>query len=434
VKKIIIITYYWPPAAGPGVQRFLKIAKYLPQFGWKPYVITVKDGTYSSTDESLANDIPKEVEVFKTKTKEPFKIYEKLTGNKGGSKTVGMINMNPSKSPIKKLSLYIRANCFIPDPRKGWVKYAVKQASELIEKEGIDTVITTSPPHSTHLIGLKLKKKYGIHWIADFRDPWTNLYFNKMLPRSKRTIRKDRKLETEVVKNADFLTVVSNGLKEEFIDRNKNIEIIYNGFDEDDIPETQSLTKEQNFTLSYVGNFKPNQNIESVWQAISELSNENSDFKKHFRISFTGNTDDGVHEYIKKHHLSDNVVFKGYVKHHEATEIMSASDMLLFVIPNATNNHLIITGKLFEYLATQNPMLSVGPVNGNAAAIIEEAQRDKIIDYNDIENIKTLLLTSFNRWQSGNTKFKHDKGNLEAYSRKELTRKLAKKLNEFDGN
>ncbi len=314
------------------------------------------------------------------------------------------------------------------------MKYAVEQASELIEKEGIDTVITTSPPHSTHLTGLKLKKKHGIHWIADFRDPWTNLFFNKMLPRSKRTIRKDRKLETEVVKNADLLTVVSNGLKEEFIDRNKNIEIIYNGFDEDDIPKNQSLTKEQNFTLSYVGNFMPNQNIERIWQAISELCVENKDFKKCFRISFTGNADDGVHEYIKKYHLSDNVVFNGYVKHHEATEIMSSSDMLLFVIPKAENNNLIITGKLFEYLATQNPMLSVGPVNGDAAAIIKEAQRDVIIDFDDIENIKALLFKYFMLWQSRKTKFKHEKGNLEAYSRKELTRKLVEKLNRFDGN
>jgi glycosyltransferase involved in cell wall biosynthesis len=434
VKKILIITYYWPPAAGPGVQRFLKTAKFLPEFGWKPYILTVKDGTYSSTDDSLENDIPEEAEVFKTKTKEPFKIYEKITGNKGSSKSVGMINLNNSKNPIKKLSLFIRANCFIPDPRKGWKKYAVKKAAELIKKEDISIVITTSPPHSTHLIGLSLQEKYNIKWIADFRDPWTNLYFNKMLPRTKRTIKKDKALENKVVSKADYITVISKGLQKEFKDRNSNIGLIYNGFDEDDIPKKINLNKDKCFKIAYVGNFKPNQNISAFWQAISELMQENHSLQDIIRIEFTGNTDNRVNAFVEKYQLEKNVIFNNYVKHHEATQIMSNSDLLLFVVPKAENNKLIITGKLFEYLATRNPILSIGPVDGNASSIINEAKRDKMLDYENLEAIKNTIKKYIDIWHQEPKKFKHNDDDIMNYSRKVLTKKLAEIFNKLYEN
>jgi glycosyltransferase involved in cell wall biosynthesis len=434
VKKILIITYYWPPAAGPGVQRFLKTAKFLPEFGWKPYILTVKDGTYSSTDDSLENDIPEEAEVFKTKTKEPFKIYEKITGNKGSSKSVGMINLNNSKNPIKKLSLFIRANCFIPDPRKGWKKYAVEKAAELIKKEDISIVITTSPPHSTHLIGLSLQEKYNIKWIADFRDPWTNLYFNKMLPRTKRTIIKDKALENKVVSKADYITVISKGLQKEFKDRNSNIGLIYNGFDEDDIPKKINLNKDKCFKIAYVGNFKPNQNISAFWQAISELMQENHSLQDIIRIEFTGNTDNRVNAFVEKYQLEKNVTFNDYVKHHEATQIMSNSDLLLFVVPKAENNKLIITGKLFEYLATRNPILSIGPVDGNASSIINEAERDKMLDYGNVQAIKNTIKKYIDIWHQEPKKFKHNDDDIMNYSRKVLTKKLAEIFNRLYEN
>lgn len=434
MKKILIITYYWPPAAGPGVQRFLKTAKFLPEFGWKPYILTVKDGTYSSTDDSLENDIPEEAEVFKTKTKEPFKIYEKITGNKGSSKSVGMINLNNSKNPIKKLSLFIRANCFIPDPRKGWKKYAVEKAAELIKKEDISIVITTSPPHSTHLIGLSLQEKYNIKWIADFRDPWTNLYFNKMLPRTKRTIKKDKALENKVVSKADYITVISKGLQKEFKDRNSNIGLIYNGFDEDDIPKKINLNKDKCFKIAYVGNFKPNQNISAFWQAISELMQENHSLQDIIRIEFTGNTDNRVNAFVEKYQLEKNVIFNNYVKHHEATQIMSNSDLLLFVVPKAENNKLIITGKLFEYLATRNPILSIGPVEGDASSIIDEAKRDKMLDYENLEAIKNTIKKYIDIWHQEPKKFKHNDVDIMNYSRKVLTKKLAEIFNRLYEN
>lgn len=429
MKKVLILTYYWPPAAGPGVQRFLKMSKFLPEFGWKPYVITVKNGTYSSTDESLINDIPGEVEVYKTNTLEPFKVYEMLTGNKGSSKAVGGINLEGKQSFIKKLSLFVRANFFIPDSRKGWGKYAYKKAVEVIKKEGIDIVISTGPPHSTHLTALKLKEKHNINWVADLRDPWTNVYYNKLFPRTKLTEKKDKALEKKVSENADLISVVSNGLKEEFGKYNDNIKVLYNGFDTEDIEKNTNFKKNKKFTLSYIGNFKPNQNVVGLWNALGDICKENSNFKKDLKISLTGNADSSIIESIKDNKLNDNLEENGYVSHKKATELMNKADLLLFIIPQAENNKLIITGKLFEYIACQSPILSIGPVNGNASNILSEANRLKMSDYKDYDKIKNDIINQYKKWLESDKIIKHKEDNFMQFSRKEITKQLANQLN-----
>jgi len=204
-KKALIFTYYWPPSSGPGVQRFLKFCKFLPEFDWEPIVVTPANGSYPYTDDSLLKDVSEYVKVYKTKTLEPFAIFNMLQGKKGKSVPVALIGLQDSPSIFQKLSKYIRANCFIPDARVGWKKYAIKEGSRIIQNEKIDVIITTSPPHSTHLVGLELQKKHNIPWLADFRDPWTNIYFNRKLPRTARTKAKDKALEDKVVKHADQL-------------------------------------------------------------------------------------------------------------------------------------------------------------------------------------------------------------------------------------
>ena len=282
-KKALVITYYWPPAAGPGVQRFLKFCKYFKDFGWDPIVLTVENGSYSSTDSSLAKDIPQNTRVFKTKSFEPFQVYNRLRGEKGKTVPVSLIGIKEDKRYIQRLSLFIRANFFIPDARKGWRPFAVKKARKIINEIGIDAIITTGPPQSTHLIGLDLKKEFGIPWVADFRDPWTNVYYNRFFPRTKKTENKDRKLENAVLETCDAITVVSNGLANEFRDRASRVEIIYNGFDHADIPAQEEFATEK-FTLEYIGNLKPNQNVEALYEAIGELVNENPDFSNDFRF------------------------------------------------------------------------------------------------------------------------------------------------------
>ena len=427
-RKVLILTYYWPPASGPGVQRFLKISKYISDFGWQPVILTVENTSSSSVDHSLGDDV-ESLQVFKTKTFEPFEVYNRLSGKKGKQVGTGLIGFENNKGLFKKITLFIRANFFIPDARKGWSRFAIKEANRIIEENKIEALITTGPPHSVHLIGLKLKKKFGLPLIADFRDPWTTIFYNTFFPRTKRTKIKDQKLEDSVLMNADVVTVVSNGLLEEFKDRAKNVEVVYNGFDPADIPEIIP-EKTEKFRLSYVGNFKPNQNIKAFWEAISELKSEIPEFSTNFKVSLTGNLNSGLFELIDKYDLKDIVETNSYVSHSDAVKLMVNSGMLLFIIPNTESNHLIITGKLFEYIASGSPILSVGPVNGNASEILNNSGRDKMMDYSEKDKIKEQIKSYYSLWLDNSGKlFKHPETDNQKFSRKHQANQFADQLN-----
>ena len=430
MNKVLIITYYWPPASNPGVQRSLKFCKYLHEFGWKPYILTVKNGNPQSYDKSLLKDIPEGINVYRTKPREPFELYNRLTCKTGKSIFVGPVAME-STSLIKRLSMYIRANLFIPDARKGWNKFAKKAAKRIIKQEGIDAIVTTGPPHSTHLTGLYLKKRIGIPWLADLRDPWTNIYYNEYFPRTKKTCKKDKKLENEVLQTADHVTVVSPGLKKEFGARANDISVIYNGFDETDVFEKKQ-SKTNRFTLAFIGNFLPTENISNIWKAIAELKSEVMGFADYFRLCLTGNIDSGVIDALEKYTIADLAIVQSYVDHNEATKKMAAANMLLFIVPRTKNNKPIITGKLFEYIASRTPILSVGPLNGDASKILEETGRDKMAPFNGKNAIKMTLLKYYKKWLSSKHQvYKHEKADIGDYTRRVLTKRLSEILEEI---
>lgn len=432
MKKVLIITYYWPPASGPGVQRFLKMSRYLPDYGWKPYILTVKNGTYPSYDESLLDDVPAQTRVIRTKTFEPYKVLNALTGKKKNSFSVGLIGFDARKSLFKRFSLYLRANFFIPDARRGWKPYAYKAARQIIQKEQIDVVITTGPPHSTHLTGLKLKKNAGIPWLADLRDPWVNVYYNKFFPRSKRTQHKDQALETKIVSTADMVTVVSDGLKAEFENRARDILTVFNGFDASDMPKHTVSDPVEKFTLSYIGNFKPNQNVEALWTALASLKNERQDFAEDFQLQLTGNIDPNVLESLKNVGLDKNLKIQSFIPHQQATQMMARSSLLLFIVPQSDNNDLIITGKLFEYVATNVPVLSVGPLEGDASKILQTVGRDPMHSYKDVTGFKEQLIRYYEHWKkSGKVAYRHSKTDISAFTRQHQTKKLSEALNKL---
>jgi len=433
MKSVLILTYYWPPAGGPGVQRWLKFVKYLEEFDLKPIILTVEDGTYSAHDDALINEIPDGLEVYKTKSRDPFRFYNMLKGKKDGSVSVALINIDSKKSVVDRLSMYIRSNFFIPDARKGWIPYACKEALKIIEKQNIDLIVTTGPPHSTHLCGLQIKKKTGLKWLADLRDPWTTVYYNDMLPRTAKTQRKDKQLEDAVLSRADAVTVVSPGMQEEFSDRNTNVHVVMNGFDMADMSSGEDdLQADAKFRLTYTGNFKPNQHVPFIWDGICELIDEDSDFANDLRLCFVGNLDASVPEYFQGKGKKGNLEIASYVPHAEVTSLMSASDLLLFVVPQSRNNKLIITGKLFEYLASGTPILSVGPTNGDAASILEDTGREKMLDYHDKEKFKQQLLRMYKAWQQGGKSLVQlEIKMLEKYSRKASAEKMASILHDL---
>jgi len=436
MKKVLIITYYWPPASGPGVQRQLKFCKYLVKHGWQPIIVTVENGSFPMTDETLLEDVPNEIQVIRTKTLEPYGIYNKLRGKKGKSIEVGLVKGKNGGDWKSKLANYIRSNYFVPDARKGWNRYAYKAAARILkENNDIKAVVTSGPPHSSHLIGEKLKRKLQINWLADLRDPWTTIHYEAMLLRTDRSKAKNEAMEKLVLTSSDETVVVSDGMKDYFSDKYgvKNISVIPNGFDAEDLPSAQEKTPSETFDLCYVGNFKVNQNVNSLWIAIQELVEENPSFKKFFRLKVTGVLNAKIHESIQEYNLEDNLEVSPFVKHHEAVKLMFKANMLLLPIPDAENNKLILTGKIFEYLASQNPILGIGPVDGNAAQLLDTCQRDKMFDYSNKDGMKTFIAREFDYWLQNNnvSRSMNDATYLE-YSRDNLTLKLIGLLNSLN--
>jgi glycosyltransferase involved in cell wall biosynthesis len=433
-RRVLLLTYYWPPAGGPGVQRFLKFARYLRDFGWEPIVITPADGAYPYRDESLLNDVPEGLRVIRTGTREPFALYNRLTGKKGKEVPVAMVGFKDSRSPVQRLAKWVRANFFIPDARVGWKPYAVKAALQEIARgqragadpgERICGFITTGPPHSTHLAGLELKQKTGLPWIADFRDPWTTVYYNAFFPRSARTRRVDQRMEDQVLASADHVVVVSEGMAEEFRSRSQALSVLYNGFDERDMFQG-ALEASEHFRLAHVGNMKPNQQVPALWQAIAECIASDPGFARDFRLRFTGSLDPGVATAIREAGLEPCLEHEPFVEHQEATLRMAQAGLLLFVIPDAANNRRIITGKIFEYLASNTRMLAIGPADGDAAGILQQAGRGSMLGYHDQAGMVLQLRRAYADWLAGaKMPLSEPGGDYLRFSRRSLTGQLA---------
>lgn len=421
MKRVLIFTYYFPPAGGIAVQRFLKFAKYLPEFGWEPIIITVANGSYPYYDESLLKELSPDLRVYRTDTFEPFELYNLLTGKKGKLMPVVAVGGQQKKSFFKSLTEYIRANFFVPDARKGWKPYAIKQAEAILSQEKIDAIITTGPPHSTHLIGLALKQKYGIKWIADFRDPWTKIFSNQFLPRTKSTIEKDKALEASVLAHADLVSVISPGMKVEFEQQAKAIATIFNGYDESDFSETPNKIAEK-FIIRYVGNLMASENCEVLWPILSQYKND-------IQIELIGRTDEAVKESIAQAGLDECVSCLPFVDHKVAVKLMQEASLLLFVIPNVADNKLILTGKLFEYLAARTNLLSIGPIDGNAAAILQECGREVMIDYKDQMLIQSQVKKAINEFKASGKAKVYTNLIHEQFTRKNQTKLLVERLN-----
>lgn len=426
-KKVLFITYYWPPSGGSGVQRPLKFVKYLRHFGWEPIVYTVSNGEYPAIDESLESDIPSGLTVIKRKIWEPYSIYKLITGKKKEYKiTPDAFTDQSISSWKKKLAIFIRSNFFIPDPRIFWVRPSVRFLKKYLKQNKVDAIISTGPPHSMHLIARKLKKKMNIPWIADFRDPWTTIDYAVHYSQLKCVANINSALEKKVIRDADILVTVSSSCKKSLqkID-SRPIEVITNGFDEEDILPAR-LQLDKKFSLVYVGVMNYYRNHSIFWQAIDDLIKEDSLFAHDISIKLYGKIDQSVNASIQKYNLQKYVDYKGYVDHREAIRVQSTAQVLYLSITHVPDNAGIVTGKLFEYLAAGRPILCIGSPFGDAAWIIKDAMAGYTVDFFDKENLKNTIRHFYTLYRK--QELKVEPSNLEKYSRKTLTQNLAQLL------
>jgi glycosyltransferase involved in cell wall biosynthesis len=372
-KKVLIITYDWPPAGGPGVQRVLKFVKYLPQFGWEPIVLTVANGEYPAIDHSLENDIPEGIKVYKTKTIEPFGIFKFLSGKKKKENIDTFILDKKSKSFSSSFFSFIRSNIFLPDARVGWLPLATKKAKKIIKDHNISIILTSSPPHSVQLIGLKLKSELGATWVADFRDPWIDAFWEKGEKRLNWVKNKLSYYEKEVFRNANLLITVTKSFKRNFEKKYPNSNIVYlpNGYDSSDF---KSIEKKINdvFIIRYFGSIAASQIPHNL------LSVLKSEKPSEVILELYGNFDQSILELANK---IDVIQIMDYLPHNLITTKMQTADLLLLLIPSSRGD--IIPGKLFEYIGSGTKILSVGP-KGDAAEIIENYQLGYCFDFNEV--------------------------------------------------
>lgn len=416
--KVLIITYYWPPSGGSGVQRWLKFVKYLRNFNVEPVVYTVDNAKYESIDETLENQVPISVEIIKKSIKEPNNFFSYFA-RKSKKTSAGFLDANPSL--IGKLMQYIRANFFIPDARKFWVKPSVQFLSKYLSKNKIDLIITTGPPHSLHLIGLKLKQLFAIKWIADFRDPWTDIDYFHQLPLTNKSIQKHQCLESEVVSSADCVLVVGKTMKEKYLKFNKNIEVITNGYD--DFEDNTKVELDSKFSLVHIGMMNADRNPIILWKVLSELMNENKEFAEDLQIKFVGKLAHEVFESIKNHNLNSTIEFISYLPHNEVVSFQQSAQVLLLAVNKVPNASGIITGKVFEYLQAKRPILAIAPVRGELAEIIDETNAGKVVDFEDEATLKMNIVEMYKAYK--NQKLIVNSSRTEKYHRKNLTRQLA---------
>ena len=421
-KRVLIITYYWPPSGGSGVQRWLKFAKYLPEAGWEPVIFTPENPDFDLKDPSLEKEIPKELEVIKFPIWEPYQLFSKV---KGKTKShPGRLMEQKEKGFLEKTAIWMRANLLVPDPRIFWVKPAVKFLTDLVKSGQFQAVITTGPPHSMHLIGLELKKMTGLPWIADFRDPWSQLEFLDTLPRTSWIRKKHEKLEQHVLKEANTVMTISPTFQKDLEKlAHRKIQLLTNGYDPADIPADFSPKQKEKDKLHLVYSGI----IDAIRNPIPLLEAMKAEFsvsEVQVEMTFVGNVSEAIRALVSEDlWLKERIHFAGYVTHQEVFRYYAKADALVLILTDTKNAKGNIPGKLFEYLATGVPVLALGDPQGDSAQILKASGAGEVISHVDFEGIQKRLRDLMN-----SDFMKSESSNLEKYSRRSLSFQLAKIL------
>ncbi|HRI79786.1 MAG TPA: glycosyltransferase family 4 protein [Cyclobacteriaceae bacterium] len=427
LKRVLIITYYWPPSGGSGVQRWLKFVKYLPQFGWEPIVFTPENPSFEVRDDSLLNDVPAVAEIIHFPIWEPYKLFN-FIASVFGKKKINQVDVvsTGKKSFFQKITGWIRGNLFIPDARIFWVKPSVTILTDLIQSNKVNTIITTGPPHSLHLIGLKLKKKNpSLSWIADMRDPWSEWDLLDTLSLSQWARRRHQKLEKAVLTSADkVITIAPYHVKRFEALGGKKVELITNGYDEEDFKDIQRIRTEK-FTIRHIGMVDELRDPRPFMNAVRTLAGD-PEFQRQTKIEFIGSVNSAFIEFVKEDALlSQMVVFTKTVPHAELLKLYGGTDIQLLILAHTALAPGNLPGKFFEYLASGNFILGIGPENGDAAEILKQSNAGEMIERNNDSRTQSLLLKRFELWKKGMGAEIRD---VSPFARKALTQQLVNML------
>jgi len=402
MKKVLIIAYYWPPSGGSGVQRWLKFTKYLPEFGWKPIIYTPENPDFDIKDESLLKDISPDTVVLKRKIWEPYRIYQFFAGKKKDKSNKKENKQKSKKSELLyKIAFTLRGNLFIPDPRCFWIKPSVKYLEKYLKENPVDVIVSTGPPHSMHEIALKLHRKTNIPWVADFRDPWAYIDFHKDQNLTRLAEKIHHKKEQSIITEANCIVSVTPTWCAEFEAKHpQKVALVHNGYDEADVAKKE-VTLDPDFSLVHIGLINKSRNYKALWEALHLLLKENEAFRKALKIKLVGTIDPVIFSEIERYELSPYIETIGYLPHKEVSEFQQKAQVLLLLVSNTPNAGGMLTGKLYEYMASQRPILAIAPTGSDLAHLLHETKAGSTIDFEDVEGMKIALLHLFEQYQSG---------------------------------
>ena len=421
MKRVLVITYYWPPVGGSGVQRWVKFAKYLPSEGWQPVIYTPSNPDLGSVDESLLSDIPAEAEIIKRRIFEPYGIYRRLTGSKGQIKIEANPGATGGKSFLKRLSLWIRSNFFMPDPRCLWIGPSIRFLKKYLKEHPVDIIVSTGPPQSMHLIARGVSLATGIPWVADFRDPWTKIFYFKHLKLSSWARRKHFELEQKVLDDATAVVAVSPLVQADFAAMTSTpVHIVTNGYDESDYID--AVEPDCRFNIVHTGLLTAEGNPVELWKVLGEKCRSDADFAASFRLTLAGKTDAAVLESIRKAGLDDYLTDMGYIDHNKAVLQQRKASVLILPIREEPETKAILPGKLFEYLAARRPIVGVGTGEGAMAAVLKETGAGHIFDWDDSTGISEYVDRLWEAFKAGDSMTPD--ADIEKYSRRMTTRKM----------
>ena len=428
MRKVLIITYYWPPSGGVGVQRWLKFSKYLPNNNWQPIIYTPSNPQFTLRDESLLDDVHDSAIVLKQPIKEPFNFYRKIFGKKGPSVQPGIVSNNTKNSWLTDVLIWVRGNFLLPDARKYWVKPSVKYLTKYLQKNPVDVMVTTGPPHSMHLMGLRLKKRLGIPWIADFRDPWSEWDILPRLKTSSMAMRIHRRLEKSVIEHCDLLLTVSPRLSKSFEPCTTKVAFITNGFD---FEPKQPASLPSEFRISHPGLLNETKDVPAFWNALESLCIERQDFRQDLVLTFAGNVSEAIKKRLTRTDspLNSNVEFLGNITHNEVQQLYGRSYVLLMIINQTKSAPFLLPVKFFEYLQTGKFILGIGPRECDANDILKRYHKDGLIEFSDSDEIKSRILKYYEAYKLGVQPYAD--AAVHQYSREALTVDLASYLNEL---
>lgn len=428
MKKVLIVTYYFPPSGGPGVQRVLKFAKYLPEFGWHPVILTVEDGDYPARDPSLLKEIPESATIYRTRILEPYRLYRRLTG-KAPDAPVDVENIplkGKSSSITESVASWIRSTLFIPDARIGWYPFAVRRGLDIVKKEEIDAIYSSSPPYTTALIARSLHRSTKLPWIAGFRDPWTGFLSTPerwFLPRAI-----DRRCERSVFRDATAVEVAWKGIIEDVREKYPGLDFsrfhyLPNGFDRDDFP-ADARAENSEFTVTYTGSMYGKRNPKTFLQALEELVREGAVDQDRVRLRFAGRFGGEVKQMIRSSPLASVTEVLPYLPHSESIAELLRADALLLVVDEAERSNEIVPGKVFEYIGSGKPILALAP-EGAIADLIRETSSGYVAGNQDIPAIKRAFLECYTNFADHAPRMSQNLASVRKYERREITRQLA---------